>query len=123
MLILAELDSLINFMHPQCDKKTGAVHNCGHHAQCAAMLGIAGALTKKEVLDKLCGKIKLCLVPAEEGIEIGYRKGLMDKGIISFSSGKAEFISRRFFDDVDIAFMTHAGSINKDKPNIKFKFI
>ena len=57
VLILAELDSLINFMHPQCDKKTGAVHNCGHHAQCAAMLGIAGALTKKEVLDKLCGKI------------------------------------------------------------------
>ena len=44
VLIMAELDSLINTTHPACDKETGAVHSCGHHAQCAAMLGLARLL-------------------------------------------------------------------------------
>lgn len=107
VLVLAELDSLINFNHPDCDKETGAVHNCGHHVQCAVMLGVAATLKHKEILNDLCGKIKLCVVPAEEGIEAGYRKELVKKGIIKYTSGKPEFISRRFFDDVDIAFMIH----------------
>ncbi len=115
VLVLAELDSLINANHPECDPQTKAVHNCGHHAQCASMLGIAGALKSKEVLDKLCGKIQLCLVPAEEGIEIGYRNELIKKGIIKFTSGKPEFISRRYFDDVNIAFMTHTSPKNEVK--------
>ncbi len=119
VLILAELDSLINFKHPDCDKNTGAVHNCGHHAQCAIMLGVAHALKREEILSDLCGKIKLCVVPAEEGIEVGYRKELVKKGVIKFTSGKPEFISRRFFDDVDIAFMVHL-TVEKDE-RIKFK--
>ena len=117
VLVIAELDSLINFKHPECDKVTGAIHNCGHHAQCAAMLGVAGALTKKDVLDKLCGKIKLCCVPAEEGIEISYRQELIKKGVIEFSSGKPEFISRGIFDGTDIAFMVHTSPAE----NCKFK--
>ena len=108
LLVLAELDSLINRSHPQCDPETGAVHSCGHHLQCAAMLGVASALAEEGALDGIYGKIKRCLVPAEEGIEIGYRKSLVDKGVISFTSGKTEFISRGYFDDVDIAFMVHA---------------
>lgn len=115
ILVLAELDSLINFNHPECDKQTGAVHNCGHHAQCAAMLGIAASLKRREVLDGLCGKIKLCLVPAEEGIEPSFRKELVKKGIIKFTTGKSEFISRGYFNDVDIAFMLHLTTL----PNTK----
>ena len=41
VLILGELDSLICPDHPDADKQTGAVHCCGHSAQCAALLGIA----------------------------------------------------------------------------------
>lgn len=108
ILILAELDSLINRSHPECDPETGAVHSCGHHAQCAAMVGIASALKEEGALDGLSGKIKLCLVPAEEGIEINYRKSLIDKGVISYTSGKSEFISRGYFSDVDLAFMVHS---------------
>ena len=108
LLIIAELDSLINRSHPSCDPETGAVHSCGHHIQCAAMLGVAAALSEEGALDGLCGRIKLCLVPAEEGIEIGFRKSLVEKGDISFTSGKTEFISRGYFEDVDIAFMVHA---------------
>lgn len=117
VLVLAELDSLINFNHPECDKQTGAVHSCGHHAQCAAMLGLAAALKEEGALDGLSGKIKLCLVPAEEGIEIGYRKTLAEKGQIKYFTGKPEFIHRRFFDDVDLAFMVH------QSPNKDYKFL
>lgn len=107
VLVLAELDSVIFEAHPESDKETGAVHSCAHHAQCAALLGVAMALKEKEVLDGLCGKIKLCFVPAEEGIQISRRKELINKGIINFASGKAEFISRGYFNDVDVAFMVH----------------
>ena len=110
VLILAELDSLINFSHPDCNKVTGAVHCCGHSAQCSAMVGIAGALTNPEILDKLSGRIRLCLVPAEELIEIEYRKELVKKGVISYLGGKAEFLSRGYFDGCDIAFLVHTST-------------
>ena len=96
VLVLAELDSVICDSHPECDKETRAVHSCAHHAQCSALLGVAMALKEKEVLEGLCGKIKLCFVPAEEGIQITRRKELINKGIINFASGKAEFISRKY---------------------------
>lgn len=110
ILILAELDSVINFSHPDCNKETGAIHCCGHSAQCAAMVGIAGALTNPEILEKLSGRIRLCLVPAEELIEIEYRNELIKKGIIKYLGGKAEFLSRGYFDGVDLAFMVHTSS-------------
>ena len=67
---LGELDSVICPGHPESDKLTGAVHSCGHNAQCAALLGVAAALTEDVMLDGLSGKIKLCAVPAEELLEI-----------------------------------------------------
>lgn len=107
LLILAELDSLVCPNHPDAHPETGCVHACGHHAQCAAILGVAGALRQKDVLDELCGRIKLCLVPAEELIEIEYRTELKEKGIIKYFGGKGEFLYRGYFDDVDLAFMVH----------------
>jgi hypothetical protein len=44
VLILGELDSIICPAHPESDPVTGAAHSCGHHAQCATLLGIAAAL-------------------------------------------------------------------------------
>ena len=108
VMVLGELDSVICPGHPECDKTTGAVHSCGHNAQCAALLGIAAALTEDGMLDGLSGRIKLCAVPAEELIEIEYRMKLREEGRISFLVGKSEFLSRGYFDDVDIAFMVHA---------------
>ncbi len=105
--ILGELDSVICTTHPNADKATGAVHACGHNAQSASLLGIAAALTNKELLEGLSGKIKLIAVPAEEGCEVEFRKNLIKEGKISYASGKQEFIKRGVFDDVDIAFMNH----------------
>ena len=110
VLVLAELDALYCADHPDCDKQTKAVHACGHHAQCAAILGLAAALKEEGSLEGLSGRIKLCVVPAEEGIDIEYRMGLIKKGVISFASGKQEFLSRGYFDDVNMAFMVHTTS-------------
>ena len=45
VLILAELDALLMPNHPEA--VNGRAHACGHHAQCAALLGIALALRRK----------------------------------------------------------------------------
>ncbi len=107
ILIFGELDSLICTDHPDADKETGAVHCCGHSAQCAALVGLAAALREPEILDAMCGKIRLCAVPAEELIEIEYRKELVKKGVISYMGGKTEFLKRGYFDSSDLVFMVH----------------
>jgi amidohydrolase len=107
VLILGELDSIICRNHPDSDPETGAVHSCGHNAQCAGLVGVAAALKEKGVLDELCGKIMLCAVPAEELLEIEFRSNLKEKGIIKYFGGKPEFLSRGYFDGVDMALMIH----------------
>lgn len=107
IMILGELDSIICPAHKEADPTTGAVHSCGHHAQCAALLGIAAALTEKGILDSLCGRIRLCAVPAEELLELEYRSALRAVGKIRYFGGKSEFLSRGYFDGVDMAFMVH----------------
>ena len=108
LLILGELDSVICPQHPEANPETGAVHACGHHTQGAALIGIAAALKEPGVLDRFSGKIKLCSVPAEELLEIDYRSELKKQGIIKYFGGKGEFLSRGYFDDVDLAFMVHS---------------
>ena len=129
VMILAELDSVICPTHPDADPETGAVHACGHNAQCAALLGIAAALTEPGITDSLCGRIRLCTVPAEELLEIEYRLELKAQGKIKYMGGKSEFLSRGYFDGVDIAFMVHtsgswsigAGSVGCIAKNIIYK--
>ncbi|HHV95995.1 MAG TPA: amidohydrolase [Clostridiaceae bacterium] len=113
ILIFGELDSLICKDHPDADPKTGAVHACGHNAQCATLLGVAAALKEDGILEGLCGSVRLCAVPAEEGVDITYRENLRKSGIIQYYSGKVEFLHRGYFDDVDMAIMVHV--TNKEK--------
>lgn len=110
LLILGEMDSIICPKHKDADPETGAVHACGHHAQCAALIGVAAALKEPGVLEKFSGKIRLCAVPAEELLEIEYRSQLKKEGKITYFGGKSEFLSRGYFDGVDLAFMVHASS-------------
>lgn len=110
ILILAELDSVICPEHKDANPETGAVHSCGHNTQCAALIGIAAALKEPGILDKFCGKIRLCAVPAEELLEIEFRTGLKKTGKIKYLGGKSEFLSRGYFDGVDLAFMVHAST-------------
>jgi len=107
VLIFGELDSVICPTHPEADPVSGAVHACGHHAQCAALFGLAAALREPGALDGLCGKIMLCAVPAEEYLEADFRESLRRAGKIHYHSGKTEFLYRGYFDDVDMAMMIH----------------
>ncbi len=105
--IIGEMDALKCNGHP-CALPDGTAHACGHHAQMAAMLGAAIAFTKSGIIDELDGNITFFAVPAEEFIELEYRKSLKDSGEISYYGGKQELISEGAFDDVDIALMMHA---------------
>ncbi|MBQ7339649.1 MAG: amidohydrolase [Clostridia bacterium] len=114
LALLAELDALYCDSHPETNKETGAVHACGHNIQCASLLSVACVLSEKDALDKLSGKIRFIVVPAEEGVEISFRNELIKKGVISFTSGKPEMIKRGFFDGVDIAVMMHLMNLGED---------
>ena len=108
LAIFAEMDGLLIPTHPECDSRTGAVHACGHHAQCAALVGVAAGLSAPHALDGLSGSIRLIVVPAEEGIENDFRQELVKRGVIRYTHGKKELLFRGLLDDVDMAFMIHA---------------
>ena len=110
VLVMGELDALICFAHPESDKQTGAVHACGHCAQCAALLGIAAVLKEPDALEGLSGKIRLMAVPNEEDADAMYSEALMRKGIIRYAHGKPEFLRRGYMDGIDLAFMMHTAS-------------
>ncbi len=112
--IIGELDSVICPEHPDSDPETGAAHACGHNIQISAMLGAAMAISDSELAKELSGKIHFIAVPAEEYIEVEYRLGLREKGIIKYLGGKPEFLYRGLFDDVDISLMLHSAAL-KDK--------
>ena len=81
LALLAELDALYCSSHPETNKETGAVLACGHNIQCASLLGVAAVLREKNALDNLCGKIRLIVVPAEEGMVCGTVTNLTFKGV------------------------------------------
>ncbi len=110
LAIMGELDSVICREHPASDKKTGAVHACGHNVQIADMIGAAIGLLDSGVLEHLSGKIHFIAVPAEEYIEIAFRKELRENGVIRYLGGKPELLSRGWFDDVQIGALVHIGS-------------
>jgi len=106
--VIGELDALICSDFPDRDPETNAAHVCGHHAQIAALAGVAKGLVSSGIMDELAGKVALMAVPAEELVEIEYRQTLQEKGLIQFFSGKQEFIRLGYFDDIDLAMMVHS---------------
>lgn len=102
------MDAVVCPQHPYADEATGAAHACGHNAQIASMLGCALGLVKGGIMDYLDGDVTFFAVPAEEFIELEYRKKLKDSGKITFFSGKQELIKTGAFDDVDMAMMMHS---------------
>ena len=108
LLVFAEMDALVIPSHPEADPKTGAVHACGHCAQTAAIVGVAAAIKENGILNGLSGKIRFVIVPAEEAIELEFRKGLIEQGTVSFTGGKVEFLHRGLLDGDTLAFMIHS---------------
>ncbi len=107
LAILGEMDSLVIPSHPECDPATGAVHACGHNAILTGMLGAATGLARSGVAADLAGKLVFMACPAEECIDISWRKSLIDAGKVAMLGGKQSMIFEGAFDDVDLSFMLH----------------
>ncbi|MCL2601603.1 MAG: amidohydrolase [Treponema sp.] len=107
--VMAELDALITAAHPCADPNTGAAHTCGHNCMTASLVGVAYALAGTEVMKYLDGDVDLMAVPAEEYVEIEYRKKLIDEGTIKFIGGKQELLRLGELDNVDMVVMYHNG--------------
>lgn len=114
LCIMGELDALDIANHPE--SVNGMTHCCGHHAQGAAMLGIAAALKEPGALDGMCGSIRLMMVPAEEMIQLAFREELRQKGVTHYMGGKVEFLYRGYFDGVDLCMMVHGAVAGPDEP-------
>ena len=113
--ILGELDSILVADHACANPETGAAHCCGHNAQLANMVGAGLGLVCSGVLPELAGRVALFAVPAEEYVEIEYRRELRRAGKIEFLGGKGELVRLGEFDDVDMAMMVHVTANPGDK--------
>ena len=105
--LIGELDALPMSDSPYANPKTGAAHTCGHNAQMAGMMGALLALTIPEVKDALGGNVVFFAVPAEEYVEMEFKRGLMEQGAIGYGGGKSELIRVGAFDDIDLVLAHH----------------
>lgn len=110
VVLMGEMDALLQPTHHAA--VNGNAHACGHHAQCAALMGAAYALKQPGALEGLSGTVRLMAVPAEElgGSNLERRYQMHEEGIIHFSQGKPELMYRGLLDDADIAIMVHTTS-------------
>ena len=108
--LMGELDAIVVPGHPHANPDSHAAHACGHNAQIAGLLAAAVALTDDRILSELSGRIVFFAVPAEEFVELSYRRQLIDAGAIEFIGGKPELIRLGEFDDVDLAMMIHTSA-------------
>lgn len=115
--VIGEMDAVKCYDHPYADMVTGAAHACGHNAQIAQMIGAAYGIVKSGMLDECNCKITFMAVPAEEFVELDYRRHLVDEGTITYMSGKQELIHLGVFDDIDVALMLHAHALTP-KPRL-----
>ena len=115
--VLGELDAVGCPTNPKADPVTGAAHACGHNMQISTMLGAACGIVTSGVLEELAGDVVFFAVPAEEYIELEYRKKLIEEGKIHFLSGKGQLIYEGAFDDIDMAMQMHSEK-NCPKPTV-----
>ena len=97
--IIGEMDALKCVGSPSADRE-GNAHACGHHAQIAAMLAAAIAFSKSGVMAALDGEVTFLAAPAEEFIDMEFRKSLKQDGKIRYYGGKQQLIAEGEFDDV-----------------------
>lgn len=115
--VVGELDAVGCPDSCKADPLTGAAHACGHYLQIATMLGAACGIMKSGAMKYLAGDVVFFGVPAEEYIEIAYRKKLVQEGKLHFLSGKGQLIYEGAFDDIDMAMQMHSDK-NMPEPTV-----
>lgn len=112
--VMGELDSVVCPEHKDANA-IGNVHCCGHNVQAANMLGCAIGIVNSGVLEYLDGKVDFMAVPAEECIDLEFRKTLQNTNQIKYVGGKQELLYRGTLDDVDMVMMSHALNFTNGK--------
>lgn len=83
------------------------VHSCGHSIQMTVMLAVMQVLGKSRLLEKMPGRVSFLATPAEEFVDLDYRRLLMEDGSIRTPSGKQNMILDGVFDDADCVLNCH----------------
>ncbi|MCL2857741.1 MAG: amidohydrolase [Oscillospiraceae bacterium] len=108
--LMGELDAVITRAHTAADPETGAAHTCGHNCMMAGLIGAAYGLVGTGVMKYLDGNVELMAVPAEEFVELEYRRTLIKEGKISCYNGKQELVLIGELDHIDMVVMQHNGA-------------
>ncbi|MBR0137776.1 MAG: amidohydrolase [Erysipelotrichaceae bacterium] len=124
--IIAELDALPTLGHPYATNEDHAAHSCGHSTQLVIGLGALCALKENGLPQK--GTVTLFFTPAEEFVDLDYRKNLVKEGKIRYLSGKQNMIAEHVIDDVDLFIHFHASgpsdllfNVNTDLAGFTYK--
>lgn len=101
--LLADMDAL------EVQGKEGplVIHSCGHSIQVTVMLAVMRVLKELDLFDCLPGRVSFVATPAEEYIDLEYRRNLIAEGKLRYASGKQNMIADGLFDDVDCALSCH----------------
>lgn len=119
MVFIAELDAVYTPTHFHSDKKTGAAHNCGHYSQVAIALSLFKEFIISKDYEKLDCNLSFVFVPAEEFLDLEYRKNLKKEGEIKYLGGKPEAMSLGIFDEFDIGIAIHSMGGKYEKRTIE----
>lgn len=106
--LIGELDAVYTPSHFHSDKNSGAAHNCGHYSQVAILLNLFKQLVKNEKYKEFDFSLGFIFTPAEEYLDLEYRKKLQKDGKITFLGGKPEGIRLGIFDEYDLAIAIHS---------------
>lgn len=106
--LVGEMDAVYAPTHFHSNKNTGAAHNCGHYSQVAILLDVFKNLVTTNILSSFDFSIGFVFVPAEEFLDLDFRKNLIENGEISYFGGKPEAIKLGIFDEFDLAICVHS---------------
>lgn len=119
MAFIAELDAVFAPSHFNSASDSGAAHNCGHYTQVAIALALYDYYIKTKKHEEFEFNLCFIFIPAEEYLDLDYRRELRDKGDISYLGGKPEAMSLGVFDDIDFAMSVHAIGETFTEPTIE----
>ena len=88
--------------------ETGAAQACGHYTQVTIALAIMNELVKNKRIGDFGANLAFIFTPAEEFVDLEWRKKQKAEGKITYFGGKQEAIKLGVFDDVDYCVSVHA---------------
>lgn len=106
--IIAELDSLYQPAHKYADPETGAAQACGHYTQVTTALALINELVKNDRLKDFGTNLAFIFTPAEEFVDLNWRKRHKLAGDFTYFGGKQEAIKLGVFSDIDYCVSVHA---------------